>query len=73
MAKYPEIQTKMRKEVDDQIGDRLVMQEDKSNCHYVNAFISETFRFMPVTPVGVFHSNTINTKIGKSLLSNIIY
>jgi cytochrome P450 family 2 subfamily U polypeptide 1 len=65
MAKYPEIQTKMRKEVDDQIGDRLVMQEDKSNCHYVNAFISETLRLRVVAPIGVPHKAICDTEISE--------
>ena len=65
MAKYPEMQAKMRKEVDDQIGDRLVMQEDKSNCHYVNAFISEVLRLRGVAPLGVPHKAICDTEISE--------
>ena len=65
MAKYPEIQAKMRKEVDDQIGDRLVMQEDKSNCDYVNAFITEVLRLRGVLPISVPHKAICDTEISE--------
>ena len=65
MAKYPEIQAKMRKEVDDQIGDRLVMQEDKSNCHYVSAFISEVLRLRIAVPTAIPHKAICDTEISE--------
>ena len=44
MANYIEMQRKMRKEIEEQIGDRIPVQNDKQNCDYVNVFISETLR-----------------------------
>jgi len=62
MAKYPEMQDKMRREVEDEVGERLVMQEDKSNCDYVNAFISETLRLRGA-PFGVPHKSLCDTQV----------
>ena len=63
MTNYPEMQRKMRKEIEDHIGNRIVVQEDKSNCHYVNAFISEVLRFRPVAPMAVAHKAICDTEI----------
>ena len=84
MAKYPEMQAKMRKEVEEEIGDRLVMQEDKSNCHYVNAFISEVLRLRVVVPSSVPHKAMCDTEISEkqfqsqmfkivTIVSNILF
>jgi len=64
LAYYPEVQKKLRKEIDSQIGDRMPLQEDRNSCHYVNAFISETMRFRNIVPVGVFHKAVVQSKIG---------
>ena len=68
MAKYPEIQAKMRKEVEEEIGDRLVMQEDKPNCHYVNSFISEVLRLRGVAPIGFPKKAICDTEISEKQL-----
>ena len=44
MVNYPELQRRMRKEIEDHIGDRIPIQNDRKNCHYINAFISECLR-----------------------------
>lgn len=44
MVNYPEMQRKMRKEIEDNIGDKIPVQNDRNNCHYINAFISECLR-----------------------------
>jgi len=54
MANYPEMQRKMREEVEEQIGDRIPVQNDKQNCD-VNAFISETLRHRIIVELGVGH------------------
>ena len=66
LSYYPEIQIKLRQEIDTNIGDRMPVQEDKNNCHYVNAFISETMRFRNIVGAGVFHKAVVQAKIGKS-------
>jgi hypothetical protein len=73
MAKYPEMQAKLRKEVEDEIGDRLAIQEDKSNCHYVNAFMSEVLRLRPVVPMSLPHKAMVDTQISKILLLGYQY
>jgi cytochrome P450 len=64
MANYPEMQNKMRQEIYSLIGERMPVQEDRNQCHYVNAFISETMRYRPIVPLGLFHKNVVQSKIG---------
>jgi cytochrome P450 len=65
IANNTDMQSKMRQEIEDLIGDRVTQHEDKSKCHYVNAFIAETLRYRPVAPLGVPHNAKCDTKIGK--------
>ena len=44
MVNYPWMQRKMGKEIEDHIGDKIPIQNDRKNCHYINAFISECLR-----------------------------
>ncbi len=64
MANYPEMQNKMREEIDSVIGERMPVQEDRNDCHYVNAFISESMRYKSIAPMGEFHKNVVQSKIG---------
>lgn len=64
MATYPEIQKKLREEIAEQLGDRIATQEDKSRCHYVNAFITEVLRLRNIAPLGVAHMTTCDTVLG---------
>ncbi|CAG2173725.1 unnamed protein product [Oppiella nova] len=70
MTYYPEMQRKLRQEIETQIGDRMPTHEDRNRCHYVMAFIAETMRFRNVTPQGVPHRTVrklrqeIETQIG---------
>jgi cytochrome P450 len=70
MTNYPEMQNKMRGEIESVIGDRMPVQEDRNNCHYVNAFISEAMRFKPIVPMGLAHKNVVQSKIG--IILNIL-
>jgi cytochrome P450 len=65
MANYPEMQNKMRQEIQSVIGDRMPAQEDKNYCHYVNAFISEVMRYRPIVPLVLLHKSVVQSKIGK--------
>ena len=65
MANYPEMQRNMRKEVNEQIGDRIPVQNDKHNCHYVNAFISECLRHRIIVPMAVPHKTVCDVVISK--------
>jgi len=67
IANYPEVQQKLRQEIEDVIGDRMALQEDMSLCHYVNAFISETLRFRNVAPFSVPHKTVSDIEISNCL------
>ena len=64
LSYYPNEQKKLRQEIESEIGDRIPTHEDKSRCHYVMAFISETLRLRNVAPSGVFHKAVVTSKIG---------
>ena len=65
MANYPEMQRRMRKEVEEQIGDRIPVQNDKQNCHFINAFISEVLRHKIIVPMGVSHKTICDVEISE--------
>ena len=67
LANYTDIQIKMRKEISNTIGDRMPVHEDKSQLHYVNAFITECLRFRGVAPVSVPHTTKCDAKFGIQL------
>ena len=73
LSYYPEIQKNLRQEIVSNIGDRIPIQEDIHNCHYVNAFISESLRFRNIAPVGVFHKSVVRSKIGNKIIYNNIF
>ena len=61
-----DIEKKLRKEVDSQIGDRIPTYDDRNLCHYCMAFLSEVLRHSNIVPVGVPHKAMVTSKIGKS-------
>ncbi|CAG2174686.1 unnamed protein product [Oppiella nova] len=65
MCYYPEVQRKLRQEIETQIGDRMPTHEDRNRCHYVMAFIAETLRFRNIIPIGVPHRALVDIQIGK--------
>jgi cytochrome P450 len=65
LSYYPEMQRKLRQEIETQIGDRMPTHEDRNRCHYVMAFIAETLRFRNIAPQGVPHRAVVRTTIGK--------
>ncbi|XP_053577681.1 cytochrome P450 2G1 [Bombina bombina] len=59
LIKYPEIQTKLQKEIDQAIGNgREPVVEDRNNMPYLNAFIHEIQRYSDAFPTGVMRSTT---------------
>lgn len=64
MANHPEMQRRMRKEVEENIGDRIPVQDDKLNCHFTNAFITECMRYRVIVPLGVTHKAVCDVTIG---------
>ena len=71
MTYYPEMQRKLRQEIETQIGDRMPTHEDRNRCHYVMAFIAETMRLRNVVPLGVPHRALVDIQIGINY--NILY
>ena len=65
MANYPLMQRRMKKEVEEQIGDRIPVQNDKQNCHFINAFISEVLRHRIIAPMSVPHKTICDVEIRK--------
>ena len=63
MANYPEVQMKLRNEVDNVIGSSIPSSEHRSKCDYVNSFISECLRFRPNVPLGFPHKCIKETKV----------
>ncbi|KAG1855593.1 cytochrome P450, partial [Suillus subluteus] len=54
MVLYPDIQKRAQAEIDSVIGrDRLPMFEDRASLPYIDAVMRETFRWQPVTPLGI--------------------
>ena len=64
MAKYPEMQQRMRQEVDTVIGSDEPQDIHRKETHYVNAFISECMRLKGIAPFAVFHKATVDSQIG---------
>ena len=60
-----DIEKRLRKEVENEIGDRIPTHEDKNRCHYVLAFISESLRHSNIIPQGLTHMNLVKAKLGE--------
>ena len=58
-----QFEKKLRKEVVDEIGDRIATHEDKNRCHYIMAYISEVLRHSNIVPWGVNHKTLVQTKL----------
>lgn len=53
MAMYPEVQKRAHQELDNVIGStRLPDFDDRKSLPYIEAMLSEIFRWQPVAPLG---------------------
>ena len=63
IAKYPDLQAKMRREVNETIADNEPKINDIVECSLVCAFISESQRFRYISPAGVPHKAVVDEEI----------
>ncbi|ESO89934.1 hypothetical protein LOTGIDRAFT_72583, partial [Lottia gigantea] len=62
----PGVQQKIHQEIDKVVGhDRYPTTQDRSNLPYLDAVLHESMRLGPVVPLGVPHSTSCDTTIGK--------
>uniref|UniRef100_A0A673GI30 Cytochrome P450, family 2, subfamily AD, polypeptide 6 n=1 Tax=Sinocyclocheilus rhinocerous TaxID=307959 RepID=A0A673GI30_9TELE len=64
MIKYPDIQEKVRAEIDQVIGSRPPTMSDKANMHYTNAFIHEVLRKANLVPLNMARTARKDTNLG---------
>lgn len=61
MCTSPEIQKRAQAEIDSVVGhDRLPEFKDRDNLPYIEALLSEVFRWMTVTPLGGIPHASVN-------------
>uniref|UniRef100_A0A914YNR4 Cytochrome P450 n=1 Tax=Panagrolaimus superbus TaxID=310955 RepID=A0A914YNR4_9BILA len=64
LTQNPQIQQKLHKELDENIGsDRVITLDDKNNLNYLNAIVAETQRFCNLVPINLPHRTTKDTQI----------
>ncbi len=64
LTHFPNIETKLRKEIEREIGDRPPTYEDRNRCHYVMAVISESIRYSGISALPTQHKARSGSKIG---------
>lgn len=68
LASHQDIQSELRREIDDAIGDNDVTLEHMSQCPLANAFVAEVLRLKPPLPTGVPHYTTETTTLGDHVI-----
>lgn len=63
ISNYPDVQDKMRAEIQDMSDDEVPTLELRSRYHYIQAVISETMRFKPIVPLGIPHKATADVEL----------
>lgn len=69
MANNSEMQKRMRKEIEENICDRIAFQDDKLNCHFTNAFISKCLRYRTPIPLTLPHKALCDVTIAELKLN----
>uniref|UniRef100_A0A3P8ZYU8 Uncharacterized protein n=1 Tax=Esox lucius TaxID=8010 RepID=A0A3P8ZYU8_ESOLU len=68
MMKYPSIQGKVQKEIDDVIGSRVPTVDDRVKMPYTDAVLHEVQRFMDLAPTSVPHKVIRDTEFHNYLI-----
>ncbi|XP_077077211.1 cytochrome P450 2AD6 [Siphateles boraxobius] len=68
LIKYPEIQKKVRAEIEQVIGSRPPTMSDKANMPYTNAFIHEVLRKSNLVPLNMARTARKDTTLGGYLI-----
>ena len=63
LANFPEIQSKLRQEIDTVIGSDVPNNDHRIKCHYVQSFIAEVMRFAPISALGAPHKAIVDSDI----------
>ncbi|CAG2108197.1 unnamed protein product [Medioppia subpectinata] len=64
IAYYPEVQRRIRDEIECTVGDRSANPEDRHRLHYTMSYIWEMQRIRNSVPIGLFHSAVNDAKLG---------
>lgn len=56
LTKYPDLQTRLRKEVDDKLGDSMSSMRQRKDMPFTNAVIYEALRIGSIAPLALPHS-----------------
>lgn len=79
MSEYPEVQEKCRREIDENVGDKIIEYADRHKLVYVKATVIEILRLSNASPLGAPHCTAEETmfrgyKIPKrTLIMNNLY
>ena len=65
IAYYPEVQQKLRQEIESEIGDRIPTHEDRYRLHFVMAFLWETIRLRNIVPTPLPHKTLGSAQLGE--------
>lgn len=63
ISNYPQVQEKMRAEIEDLDENEVPNLQLRDKCHYIQAVISETMRFRPIVPLGIPHKATSDVEL----------
>ncbi|ESO82456.1 hypothetical protein LOTGIDRAFT_54271, partial [Lottia gigantea] len=63
LTKYPQVQERVQQEIDDVLGKRQPMLQDKQNMDYCMATINEIMRYTCLAPLVIPHTATKDTEL----------
>ncbi|KAI1299198.1 Cytochrome P450 2U1 [Halotydeus destructor] len=63
LANFPDVQTRIRREVEDLVGDADANLDNCANLNYTKSFIAESLRYRNVNPLGFAHMATVDSTL----------